>query len=251
MLERRVCERDATFGSETAREATVLVRQRPPDHGTHLVVGQWLQPPDTKAGQEGRVDLEVRVLGGRTNERHGAVFDVRQESVLLGLVEAMDLVDEQDRAPAVERQPILCFRDQRPDLGDARHDRGQGGELRPDRIGEQSCEARLAGARWPPQEDGREVTPFDRAAERAPFADQVLLAHELVERPRTHPGGQWLPLRRWPEQGLGSGSAGTGRGAARGHGPNGSDRVPDTVRVSLEPDRSSSRRIGVRSVVRR
>ena len=46
--------------------------------------------------QERRVDLEVRVLGRGADQRDRAVLDVGQERVLLRLVEAVDLVDEQD-----------------------------------------------------------------------------------------------------------------------------------------------------------
>ena len=64
--------------------------------------------------QEGGVDLEVRVLGRRADERDRAVLDVRQQRVLLGLVEAVDLVDEQDGAAGLEREPVLGLGDRRP-----------------------------------------------------------------------------------------------------------------------------------------
>ena len=38
-------------------------------------------------------------------EREEAVLDVREQRVLLGLVEAVDLVEEQDRALALLAQP--------------------------------------------------------------------------------------------------------------------------------------------------
>ena len=50
--------------------------------------------------QQRRVDLEVRVLGGRADQRDHALLDRRQQRVLLRLVEAVDLVEEQDRALA-------------------------------------------------------------------------------------------------------------------------------------------------------
>ena len=50
-----------------------------------------------------RVDLERRILGGRADQPDVARLDVRQESVLLRLVEAMNLVDEDDRPRAVLR----------------------------------------------------------------------------------------------------------------------------------------------------
>ncbi len=42
----------------------------------------------------------------------------------------------------------------------------------------------------------------DGASERASLADQVILAHELVQRPRSHPGGQRLARRGRPEERL-------------------------------------------------
>ena len=53
------------------------------------------------ARQQRGVELERRVLGRGADQRDRAVLDVRQEAVLLGAVEAMDLVDEQQRALAV------------------------------------------------------------------------------------------------------------------------------------------------------
>ena len=50
------------------------------------------------AGQQRAVQLEGRVLGGGADQHHGAVFHHRQEAILLAAVEAVDLVDEQQRA---------------------------------------------------------------------------------------------------------------------------------------------------------
>jgi hypothetical protein len=47
---------------------------------------------------EGGVQLELRVFGGGADQKDGAILHMRQEAVLLGLVEAVDLVDEQQRA---------------------------------------------------------------------------------------------------------------------------------------------------------
>ena len=54
-----------------------------------------LQHVHARARQQRADDLERRILGGRADERQRAVLDVRQEGVLLRLVEAMHLVEEQ------------------------------------------------------------------------------------------------------------------------------------------------------------
>ena len=65
-----------------------------------VVFGQRLQHVDRGARQQRRVHLERRVLGGGADEGEEARFDVRQEGVLLALVEAVHLVDEDDGAAA-------------------------------------------------------------------------------------------------------------------------------------------------------
>ena len=68
---------------------------------------QRAQLVDLTAREQGRVDLEVGVLGRRADQRDEALLDGGQQRVLLGLVEAMDLVEEEDRRlgqlPAVLR----------------------------------------------------------------------------------------------------------------------------------------------------
>ncbi len=215
VLERVLAERDAAGRAERARQAALPVVEGPPDDRGHLVVRQRLEPPDPQARQERGVHLEVGVLGRRPDEGDRAVLDVRQERVLLGLVEAVDLVDEQHRPALLEREPLLRLGDHRADLDDARHDRGHGPELGADRVGEQAGERGLARPRRAPQQQAREVAPGDGAAERSALPDEVRLADELLERARTHAGGERLPLGRRAEQGFG---AGAGNAPGR-HGP--------------------------------
>ena len=102
VIEGVLVERDAALGPERAGEAALLVLERATDDGRDVVVAERLQPPDPHPRQERRVDLEVGVLGRRADERDRAVLDVGEEGVLLGLVEAMDLVEEEDGPRAVE-----------------------------------------------------------------------------------------------------------------------------------------------------
>ena len=141
-----------------------------------------------------------------------------QERVLLGLVEPMDLVEEEDRPLLVERETVLGLGDRRPDVGDAAHHRRQRHEMGADLLGEEAGEARLAGARRTPQQGRGEVAPGDAPAERAALADEVLLADELLEAARPHPGRERLLLGRRLEERLRAGAAGSGRRARGGHG---------------------------------
>ena len=53
-----------------------------------------------RAGEQRGVELERRVLGGGAHQNDGAILHHRQKAVLLGAVEAVDLVDEEQRAPS-------------------------------------------------------------------------------------------------------------------------------------------------------
>ena len=218
VLERLVGHRHPAPRAVHAGQAALGVRQGGSQDRRHVLVRERLQAPDPHPGQERRVDLEVRVLGRRADEGDRAVLDVRQERVLLGLVEAVDLVDEQDRSAAVEGELVLGLGDRRADLGHARHDGRHGAELGADGVREQPGERRLAGAGRAPQEHRREVAAADGPAEWAALADEVRLAHELLEGARAQPGGQRLPLGRGLEQGFGAsaGHGAPGRHAAHG-----------------------------------
>ena len=104
-------------------QTALLVLERAPDDRRDVVVGQRLEAPDAHPRQQRGIHLEVRVLGRRPDQRDRAVLDVRQQRVLLRLVEPMDLVEEQDGARAVQGEPFLGLGDRRADIGDAGHDR--------------------------------------------------------------------------------------------------------------------------------
>ena len=94
-----------------------------------------LQHEDLRARQQRRVHLERRVLGRRADEHDVARLDARQERVLLRLVEAMDFVDEQDRAAAASRAAIRSASAITvADLLDPREHRAERDEVRPRRL---------------------------------------------------------------------------------------------------------------------
>ena len=118
----------------------------------------------------------------------------------------MDLVDEQDGAPPLSASRSWAAAIAARTSATPRHDRRQRLELGADGLGEQARERRLAGPGRAPQEDRREVPAVDGAPQRPALADEVLLADELVERPRPHPRRERLALRRRLEQRFGSGA---------------------------------------------
>src|SRR5258708_24914058 len=62
--------------------------------------GVGFEDVDLGAGEKRGDDLERGIFGGSADEENVAGLDVRKEGVLLGFVEAVDFVDEDDGAEA-------------------------------------------------------------------------------------------------------------------------------------------------------
>ena len=86
-------------------------------------LGQRLELEDLAARDQRRVDAEERVLRRRADQDDQPVLDVVEQHVLLGAVEAVDFVEEQDRPPAVVGEAVLGPVDDLADLLDARRRR--------------------------------------------------------------------------------------------------------------------------------
>ncbi len=138
---------------------------------------------------------EVRVLRGRRDQGHPAVLDGREQGVLLGLAEAVDLVQEEDGLLAEASGGAAGAVDDRADLLDARGDRGQLHEPLVGRLRDDVREGRLAGAGRAPEDHrggsgGAARALADQSAQGRARLQQVLLAHHLVQGARAHPHRQ-------------------------------------------------------------
>ena len=168
-------------------EPALPILERPPHDRHDLRGAERLQHVDLRSREERRVHFERRVLGRRADEDDVARFDAREERVLLRLVEAVDLVDEEDR-PAAQAPPrFLRFRHDRANLLDAGEHRAERDEVGARDVRDQARERRLAGAGRAPEDDRLQAILLDRAAQRTPRADERLLPDELVQGPRPHP----------------------------------------------------------------
>ena len=171
-------------------EAALLVGERGAQDALDLLRRERLELEDAGAGEQRRDDLERRVLGRGADERDRAVLDIRQDDVLLRLVEAVDLVDEEDRALPLLAEPLACFSDDAAEVSDAGRDGGDGLEVGLRERGDDAGEGGLAGAGRAPEDHRGELVGVDGAAQDAPLADEVLLADELVEGARPHARGE-------------------------------------------------------------
>src|SRR4029077_11262018 len=104
--------------------------------------------------------------------------------ILLGAVEAVNLVDEQQRAlPGLTAQPRRV--EHFLEIGDAGEDRGNLLEIKIRRPRQKPRHRGLAGARRPPEDQRAERARLQHAGERAVGAEQMVLADDVAELVRT------------------------------------------------------------------
>ncbi|MNI57209.1 hypothetical protein D3C73_1122580 [compost metagenome] len=154
-----------------------------------------LEHVDAGAGEQGVVEFERRVFRGRADENQRAVFDIRQERILLGLVEAVHFVDEQDRPPAVLRGLLLGDFHRLADFLHPGQDCRDGFEVGVRDFRQQPRQGGLAHAGRPPEDHRVQRTLLQRLAQGLAASEHVLLTDVLVQVGRTQAGGQGLSNR--------------------------------------------------------
>ena len=172
---------------EGAVEPPLVLQRRLDD----LLVGERGEGDEHRAGQQGRDDGEARVLGRCGDEDDEAVLDTGQEGVLLGLAEAVDLIEEEDGLAAVE--VALAGRglhDLADVLDPGRHGR-QLDEAAPGGRRDEVGQRRLARSGRPPDDrrhrPGRAARALDEPAKRTAGPQHLLLAADLLDAARAHP----------------------------------------------------------------
>ena len=160
-------------------------RQGPLQQLHDLVFGERLQHIDSSAREQRGVDFERRILGGGADQADVAFFHVGQKGILLGFVETVNLIDEDDGARAVLAGTLGVGHDLL-DLFDPREHGGEFDELRFGHAGDDLCQRGLARARRSPEDERAGVVAVNLRAQGLAGTDQVFLAGELFERARTH-----------------------------------------------------------------
>ena len=168
-------------------EAPLGVPQRPLDDPEQSIFRERLQDDDQRPGEQWADHFEGRILRGGTDKYHRARLDVRQKGVLLGLVEAMDFIHEQDRALALDDSTLLGGLDQPAQFRNPAGDGREGLEVGLGMRGNQAGEGGLARAGRSPEDQGRQGVLLDGEPKRPPRAEDVVLPDQLVERPWPHP----------------------------------------------------------------
>ena len=195
-------------------EPALLVLERAIDQHTDLLRAERVEHEHAQAREQRAVDLERGILRRRADEREQPALHVRQQCVLLPAVEAMDLIDEEDRARA-EHAALLGVGDDLADARDAVGDGAERHELALHIARDETRDRGLAAARRSPEEDRPRVALLDRDAQRLARAEDLLLPGDLIERARPQPRREGRGERTLEQPGRRFVSS--ARRASRGH----------------------------------
>ena len=172
-------------------EPPFMVQKRVPDDPGEVLPGERLEGEDAHPGEKRRNHLERGVFRRRPDQRDQAALDMGEKSVLLRLVEAVNLIHEEDRPAPVEPPQFGGLLNDGADLLHAGEDRREADEVRFCLLGQDPGERRLPRTGRSPEDDGKEPVLFHSPSQQTLRAQQVALADILVETPRPHPLGQW------------------------------------------------------------
>ena len=152
---------------------------------------QGFEYKDLAAGQQGSNDLKRGVLGGCTHQHDGAVFNGSQKGVLLGFVETVDFVYEQDGSPFLAEQAAgLGLVKDLAHILYPRRNGTEGVEIAVQGFGNDMGQGGLTHSGRTPENEGTQVPAFYHFPQDAAFSNQMTLAHILVQRPGSHPLGE-------------------------------------------------------------
>ena len=151
---------------------------------------EWFQHIELEARQQCPGQLERRVLGRGADEDQGAVLDIGQEGVLLALVEAMHLVDEQYRVPPLGSTRALGALDRRADVFDPGEHRRKVQKQGVGVVRDEAGERGLTAPGRAPQHHRMGPPGLDGEAQRPCRPQDVPLPDDVLDAGRPHALGQ-------------------------------------------------------------
>src|SRR6266851_4784275 len=167
-------------------QATLGIAKRSPQQRNYLLLCQADQRIHPASRQQRGIDLERRVLRRRSDQPDRPALDIRQKRILLGLVEAVNLVDEQDGARP-EPSRLLCLHHHLLDLFDPGEHSRKLDEARLSLLRNDLRERRLPGPRRTPEDHRDRVIALNGQPQRLARRQQMLLPDVLLQRARSHP----------------------------------------------------------------
>ena len=139
-------------GKGQRSHAALPVGQGIVNNAGNLFGSQGLEGKDPAPGKQRGVHLERGIFRSGPDKNDGAILDMGQNHILLGFVETVDFVNEQDGAPLVHSLAVFGLGRYPAQVGYAGSDGADRLEVGLRYAGYQPGQSSLAAARRPPQD---------------------------------------------------------------------------------------------------
>ena len=154
-----------------------------------MLIGERRESVDAAAGEESGDHFKGGVLRSGPDQADRAPLDIGQKGILLSLVEAMNLINEENGSRA-EAGSLLRVRHYLLDFLDAAEHRGELDEAGLRGLGDDLGQGGLAHSWRTPQNHGPRVVALDLHAQGHARTKQLVLAHVFLQGAGTHALGE-------------------------------------------------------------
>jgi len=154
-----------------------------------------VQAIDLATTEKSGIDFEGRILRRGADQRDQPAFDGVQQGILLCLVEAVDLVDEEEETTSLPSLTLGTLQH----FTEFLHARFHGRKAfhgHTDRRRKGMGERRLARPRRTPQDDGRQLSTLGEHPQRPTLTEKVVLSGNGLDIMWPGTFGEWRIARR-------------------------------------------------------
>ncbi len=134
-------------------QPSLFILQGSQNNGANLTFGQRVKSENPGAGEKRGSNLKGGVFRGGPDEGNRAILNKGQNGILLGLIEAMNLINKEDGLLLVHSAAFLGFLNDAPQVSHTGRDRADGAEVGIGGIGNNISQGSLAAARRPPEDN--------------------------------------------------------------------------------------------------
>ncbi len=134
------------------------------EEAAYLIIGEGFKDKDPGAGKEGGIDFKGGIFGGGADQRDLAALDIREKSILLRFVEAMDFIDKKEGFASMVAAFLPGFSDDLPHLFDTIEDGREEDKATLSGLGDNLSQGRLSGSRWSPEDCRGETVGFNQSS---------------------------------------------------------------------------------------
>ena len=141
---------------------------------------QRLKDKHLASGQQRGIDLKGGIFRGGPDENDASLLHKGQKSILLGLVETMNLIHKNNGPPSGKAHLFRLHHH----LADFLNAAGNGAEIDEFRLrlsGDDAGKGGFSHAGRPPENHGADAVLIDQAAQHLPLSDQMFLSHKFLQ----------------------------------------------------------------------